>query len=151
MFKNFIFTLFLTTLLIVSFNIIIAYYYQFNKLKVTFTSTNFKTVEIKPKLFCIILTSKKQYKTRPKIVYESWAHKCDDFRFISMLPNDILNELAKQNNLSKLQIEFQNESIEFKLDGNIKFLQIFSELLQIVFLYIMKQLSNKAWFNILFR
>ena len=112
----------LTTFLIVSFNIIIAYYYQFNKLKVTFTSPNFKTVEIKPKLFYIILTSKKQYKIRPKIVYESWAHKCDDFRFITMLPNDISNELAQQNNSSKLQIEFQNETIEFKLDENIKFL-----------------------------
>ena len=133
MLKIFIIVLFSTIILIGFYNIIITYNYQFIDIKTfekinstttaTLTNNIAEKIEIKSiKLFCIILTSKKQYKIRPKIVYESWAHKCDDFRFVTKLPNDNLNELAKQNNLSKLQIEFKNESIEFKLDENIKFL-----------------------------
>jgi hypothetical protein len=71
-----------------------------------------------PKLFCIILTSEKSYKQKAKIIYESWANKCDDYRFITMVPNDI-----SKTNETLLSNEFKNKSIEFNYDKQLKFLQ----------------------------
>lgn len=39
------------------------------------------------KIFCMILTQPKNLESRAKVVYETWAHKCDYHRFISVIPN----------------------------------------------------------------
>ena len=85
--------------------------------KIIETTTN--TYKKLPKLFCIILTSDKSYKKKAKIIYESWANKCDDYRFITMVPNDIKSKINNNNSTN----EFKNKSIEFNYDEKLKFLQ----------------------------
>lgn len=67
-----------------------------------------------PKIFCIILTSEKNYEKKSKIIYDSWASKCDDYRFIAMVPP----EINKSNKTFS-----KNESIEFEYKNQLKFLQ----------------------------
>jgi hypothetical protein len=48
-------------------------------------------------LFCIILTDKYSLDTKAAVAYESWAHRCDDHRFLTIIPDDLRN---KKNNHS---------------------------------------------------
>jgi glycoprotein-N-acetylgalactosamine 3-beta-galactosyltransferase len=52
-------------------------------------------------LFCIILTSPKNLKntTRPFTVLDTWAHKCSNYRFITVLPNKLKANLNSTKNL----------------------------------------------------
>jgi glycoprotein-N-acetylgalactosamine 3-beta-galactosyltransferase len=43
-----------------------------------------------PKIFCMILTSQKNLKSRVKLVYDKWAHKCSMHKFITVIPNEML-------------------------------------------------------------
>ena len=69
-----------------------------------------------PKIFCIILTSKKNYKIKSKIIYDSWASKCDNYRFITMIPPELPESNSTDN-------KFKNVSIEFENNQKLKFLQ----------------------------
>lgn len=66
------------------------------------------------RLFCIILTSQKNYKVRTQTIYNAWASKCDEYRFITMVPPEIKNQLNGSN--------LTNKSVEFKYNDQ-KFLQ----------------------------
>ena len=55
------------------------------------------TNKSKLKIFCIILTTKEHLKDDTKIVFYSWAYKCDDHVFVSKLPN---------SNNSKVKLNF---------------------------------------------
>lgn len=46
---------------------------------------NFK----KNQIFCIILTSKNSIYTKGKIIYQTWAKSCDNFKFILKIPDDV--------------------------------------------------------------
>ena len=58
-------------------------------------------------LFCIILTKFDNLNTKTKTIYETWASKCDNYRFILTLPNNII----ENSNTSKgieLNINYMN-------------------------------------------
>lgn len=49
-------------------------------------------------LFCIILTSPHNLQTsRPYTILNVWASKCSDYRFISVIPDNVRQELKKSN------------------------------------------------------
>ena len=44
----------------------------------------------KIRIFCFILTSSNNYMgTKAKIIYQTWAHKCDTYKFVSVVPDHI--------------------------------------------------------------
>ena len=55
--------------------------------KSTFDLPSLKPKHDKKRLFCIIFTTKYYLESRAKFVYESWAKKCDNHRFITLIPN----------------------------------------------------------------
>lgn len=57
------------------------------------------------KLFCIILTQHKNLMTKAKAVRDTWAKKCDDYKFILKFPNTTLHtELSKLGLLQKNEL-----------------------------------------------
>ena len=54
-----------------------------------------------PKIFCIILSQAKSLETKAKATYSSWAHKCTDYRFISLIPGHDLTD-------KKIDIAYDN-------------------------------------------
>jgi hypothetical protein len=44
-------------------------------------------------LFCIILTKKSDLDLKATIAYESWIHKCNNYRFLTILPDESTNEV----------------------------------------------------------
>ncbi len=40
----------------------------------------------------MILTQRKNFETKVKVVYESWAHKCDAYKFIAVVNSNNYNE-----------------------------------------------------------
>ena len=43
-------------------------------------------------IFCLILTTSKNFDRKARVVYESWAKHCDNYKFISLLPNYIVTD-----------------------------------------------------------
>lgn len=58
-----------------------------------------------PRIFCMILTSNKNLKTRVKLVYDKWAHKCDMHKFIMVIPNEMHQDSQVHSDGA---IEYQN-------------------------------------------
>ena len=54
--------------------------------------TLFKTNPDEPRIFCMILTHSGNLNTRTKAVYQAWATKCDNHKFISVIPDEWTKE-----------------------------------------------------------
>ena len=59
-----------------------------------------------PTIFCMILTSVKSLNVKTKTIYETWGKKCDNYKFITLLPSDILT--INQGMSKKFSIEINN-------------------------------------------
>ncbi len=61
------------------------------KLKNHFDDTDeFQTASPRKKLFCIILTKKTNLYNMTNLIYRAWARKCDNFKFITTLPKQLI-------------------------------------------------------------
>jgi hypothetical protein len=50
--------------------------------------SNFTSLPVSHKIFCIIITAPQKFKdNRPLTVLNVWARKCDNYRFITVIPN----------------------------------------------------------------
>ena len=58
-------------------------------------------------IFCMILTSKKNFESRVSITYDAWAHKCDDHDFVLLIPGE----------------NTDGERVEIKINNAFKLLQ----------------------------
>ena len=93
-------TIFALSLLITILFIIFAKYFILNNviddLSRYFEScfdNNAKPISKRAKtLFCIILTDPKDFFKKSPTVYHTWAQQCDNFKFVSMIPNILYNE-----------------------------------------------------------
>ena len=70
-------------------------------------------------IFCIILTHPKHFDNRAKLMYEIWANKCDNYKFISTIPtsniskrNENLIEIDYNNSFTILQPPGLNETLD---------------------------------------
>jgi len=59
------------------------------------------------RLFCFILSSSKNcVNGKAKLIYSAWAHKCDNYKFISVIPEEI--RLTNQTYITENGTEFNN-------------------------------------------
>ena len=58
----------------------------------------------KPKIFCMILTTKNNLKNKAKVIFDLWASQCDGYRFISMMP-DSANKFTATDTFKELKYE----------------------------------------------
>ena len=113
-------------------------------------------------LFCLILTKKSDLDLKATIAYESWIHKCDDYRFLTILPDESPNDVEYEyyydlktayilNNSSKLNLIDYKQKFKY-----IKLLQppgfvndSYRKLTDKVFLafkYIYRKYPNYQWY-----
>jgi hypothetical protein len=113
-------------------------------------------------LFCLILTKKSDLDLKATIAYESWIHKCDDYRFLTILPDEANNKSSefnhKYNLTSFISIDgFKSKLIKYKQKFKyIKLLQppgfvsdVYKKLTDKVYLaykYIYKMYPNYKWY-----
>ncbi len=57
------------------------------------------------KIFCLIVTSNKNIDTKVKVVYNSWVYKCDNHKFITIIPDHLRSQNYSNN--SSDAIEYQ--------------------------------------------
>ena len=69
-------------------------------------NNNKPIIRKKSKIFCMILTSAKSLESKAKIVYETWAHTCDNYKFISTVPEKIRNGNDTRYKISENGTEF---------------------------------------------
>ena len=67
-----------------------------------------------PTIFCIILTHPNNLKGRTKAVFESWATKCDKYKFVSVIPEEWTKKLniniSNETRLSGFELDYENMS-----------------------------------------
>ena len=66
-------------------------------------STNFyveKIYSTKPKIFCLITTQKGNFDNQTKLMWDTWVKKCDNHRFLSVLPKKLIEKQFKKFNVS---------------------------------------------------
>lgn len=66
-----------------------------------------KTKSNEPTLFCFILANPDNFFHKTTAVYKTWATKCDDFRFVSVIPKLYLNEETKYFKLADNQVSIE--------------------------------------------
>ncbi len=73
-----------------------------------FSDVNFNNAKRRrPRIFCFILSSSKNcLNGKAKIIYESWAHKCDNYKFVSVIPEEI--RLRNESYITENGTEFNN-------------------------------------------
>jgi hypothetical protein len=58
-----------------------------------------ETITPSPRIFCMILTSNKYLNLRAKAIYETWATKCDAFKFITKIPQNFKENVIKLDDI----------------------------------------------------
>lgn len=94
-----------------------------------------------PTVFCMILTTPKSFeKLRAQTTLSVWAHKCDNFKFIS-LTTDVIKKTQNQSELNDINylIMHPNDLIEDKYSKLTK--KVFSAIKQIY-----AQFGNYDWY-----
>lgn len=80
----------------------------FEKISFKFESFNFSnstTLPNKKSIFCLLLTSKKNFLTKSKTLYDTWAKNCDNLKFLSLLPDELLRNSSNDLVLEKWYTE----------------------------------------------
>lgn len=104
----------------------------------------------KVRVFCIILTQPKNINTMAKTIYDAWAHKCDNFKFVLKIPDDV-----KQDNkfLNFAGFNFKNESGAIEINNILEPANLekdeYSNLATKVFLtlkYVYEKYDNYDWY-----
>jgi len=54
-------------------------------------------------IFCLIVTSNKNIDTKVKTVYNSWVHKCDTHKFITIVPNHLRSKNYSENTTEAIE------------------------------------------------
>ena len=70
--------------------------------------------ERQPKIFCLILTSVASYKIKAKTIYNTWASKCTNYRFVSKIPIDDDSIQFQDKTISKNNLLILNKILNKK-------------------------------------
>ncbi len=68
--------------------------------------------ENKTRIFCIILTTRKNLETKARLTYEAWASKCDNHTFVSLIPD-------QEPSTKRIEIKYKNVFNLLKPEGFI--------------------------------
>ncbi len=55
------------------------------------------------KIFCLIVTSNKNIDTKVKVVYSSWVYKCDNHKFITIIPDNLRSKNYSENTTEAIE------------------------------------------------
>jgi glycoprotein-N-acetylgalactosamine 3-beta-galactosyltransferase len=100
----------------------------------------------KPSVFCIIPTHKNHFDSRAKLMYETWAHECDGYKFISAIQPNSMN--ASSNDSDKNEINYKGFNI-LQPPGLNESLNGYNRLTDKVFLsfkYLYNRYNNYDWY-----
>ena len=67
-----------------------------------------KIIQNKPLIYCIILTTAKNLPNKAKVIFDSWASKCDNYTFVSKLPRSDSKIHSIKNSHERLEIKYRN-------------------------------------------
>lgn len=112
-----------------------------------------------PKIFCIILTSKANLDLKAKVIYDTWATKCDNFKFVTLIPEHLQKRL-KEYDPNTINFKVKNDRISFSDDNYEPFYQslvqppglvedIYTKLTDKVYLtfkHFVKKYDNYDWY-----
>lgn len=102
-----------------------------------------------PKIFCIILTSKNSLKTKAKTIYNTWAKKCDNFKFITLLPQGLFSNDNFTNQTNFISTEYDYKYYNTWLQPPGLFEDEYSKLTNKIYLaykYISVNYSEYDWY-----
>lgn len=104
----------------------------------------------KPKIFCMIISTKSNYLTKVKTVYNSWAYKCDYSMFIMQIPDNVslaLN-LTLDNQTINDGIEVNYNSINILQPPNLTkdvYIKLTDKIFN-TFKYVYNKYNNYDWY-----
>jgi glycoprotein-N-acetylgalactosamine 3-beta-galactosyltransferase len=84
----------------------------FNFLHKDYITSNDKLLKLnssKQTIFCMILTHTNNFDSRAKLMYETWAHECDGYKFISVIQPNLLDKTS--NSSDKHEINYKGFNI----------------------------------------
>ncbi len=76
-----------------------------------------------PRIFCMIITTNENLNDRAKAVYESWANRCDNYAFTTILPN--MHQYILYHLFTKLNILHPKE-YTYESYGNLTYKVLYS-------------------------
>lgn len=99
-------------------------------------------------LFCMILTTPKGFKTeKSQIVLNIWASKCDNFKFVALLPDETTSSVNQVDNKTRETLEFNRNSIFLKPEGLVADLyKNLTNKVYLAFKQIYKEFNDYDWY-----
>jgi glycoprotein-N-acetylgalactosamine 3-beta-galactosyltransferase len=67
-------------------------------------SEKYLTNKKNPTIFCLIITTADNLNSHAEQIYDSWAHKCDQHRFITLIPGNNKSEIWEEKYKNKLNL-----------------------------------------------
>jgi hypothetical protein len=80
-----------------------------NKINIINLKTPFKNKN-GIRIFCIVLTQSASLDFKAPVTYEAWLNKCDDYRFLTLLPSDLTNIIKEDPNEVKYKYNLSNSA-----------------------------------------
>jgi glycoprotein-N-acetylgalactosamine 3-beta-galactosyltransferase len=104
-----------------------------------------------PKIFCMIITHPGNINTKAKTVFDAWATKCDKYKFISVIPDEWLNEsnvfISNETKLLKgFEFEYQNLSYLQPINYTIDHYKTLTDKIFQTFKYLYKNYNDYDFF-----
>ena len=82
--------------------------------------TNFFEAYFAPRIFCIIFTHQGNLKTKARAVYETWARKCDAYKFVLTMPDkNPANASQTKSRSEQGEYEYEHEQMNILHPPNI--------------------------------
>ncbi|CAF1125383.1 unnamed protein product [Brachionus calyciflorus] len=120
------------------------YIFLYNQSKHSISKNYTKQADVKPSVFCLIKTHPNNIKiNKSLIVYKIWAHKCDNYRFITLIPNNL--EPIKKKDVLEVYDQFymiQPSFMQAESHGNLTLKMYYS------MLYVYRSFPSYDWYYI---
>ena len=103
-----------------------------------------------PRIFCLILTHPDNINTRTNAVFNAWATKCDNYKFISVIPEKWLNEsnvfITNETKLNGFEFEYQNISFLQPMNFTLDRYNKLTEKMYKTFMYLYKNYNDYDYY-----
>jgi hypothetical protein len=73
------------------------YSYLQDKLKILGLFELGKNEPKSPTIFCLVLTKKSDLNTEAKLMYETWVKRCDKYKYLTLIPDELLANNTNYN------------------------------------------------------
>ena len=105
--------------------------------------------EKSPRIFCMIPTQP-DYIARVKAVHDAWALKCDEYKFITVIPDNWFNEsnvfITNETKLNGFEFEYQNISFLQPMNFTFEIYNRLTDKLYKTFKYLYKNYNDYDYY-----